>query len=62
MTRMCNRLGIDIGSTTVKIAIIDKDNNTSFQIMNVILQISEKLFYYLFKKLMMPSAAWICIR
>ena len=30
MTRMCNRLGIDIGSTTVKIAIIDKDNNILF--------------------------------
>ena len=30
MTRMCNKLGIDIGSTTVKIAVIDNDNNILF--------------------------------
>ena len=30
MTTSEYRLGIDIGSTTVKIAIIDKDNNILF--------------------------------
>ena len=30
MDEMIYRLGIDIGSTTVKIALIDKDNNILF--------------------------------
>lgn len=36
-------LGIDIGSTTVKIAILDQDNNLVFQITKDIMQIFRKL-------------------
>lgn len=34
-----HKLGIDIGSTTVKIALLDADDNILFPIMSVILQI-----------------------
>ena len=37
-----HKLGIDIGSTTVKIALLDADDNILFSIMSVILQISRR--------------------
>ena len=37
-----NRLGIDIGSTTVKVAILDSEDKLYFPIINAILQIFRK--------------------
>ena len=37
-----HKLGIDIGSTTVKIALLDADDNILFSDMSVILQISRR--------------------
>ena len=39
-------LGIDIGSTTVKIAILDQDNNLVFSDYERIMQIFRKLWLY----------------
>lgn len=44
-------LGIDIGSTTVKIAILDKNNDVVFLITKDIMQIFRKLWLLFLKKL-----------
>ena len=36
------RLGIDIGSTTVKVAVIDEEHNIYFRNTSVTLQISKR--------------------
>lgn len=48
-------LGIDIGSTTVKIAILDENHNILFPIMSVISPISGRLCPVSLRK---PMISW----